>query len=117
MKHTYVKLAYLVVAIIILMIFASACIDSNSYSIRVVNGTSDTICELRTRGAHSYSRLSRNYLGKDQRLRPGEEFVISGLKEGWYDVEAEICNSTEPGYGKGSVEVGPNLHPTWIIGH
>jgi len=116
MKLISVKLAYLVVAIIILMVFTNACVGSNRYSIQVVNGTSDTICELRTRGAHSYSRLSRNYLGKDQRLRPGEEFVISGLKEGWYDVEAEICNSTEPGYIQLSVEVGSNLHPTWTIG-
>ena len=116
MKLISVKLAYLVVASIILMVFANACAGSARYSIRVMNGTSDTICELHTRGAHSYSRLSRNYLGKNQRLQPGEEFVISGLKEGWYDIEAEICNSTEPGYIRLSVEVGPDLHPAWIIG-
>jgi len=116
MKRISPKSAYFLAVIAIFAVLTGACAGSARYSIRVMNGTSDTICELRTRGAHSYSRLSRNYLGKNQRLQPGEEFVISGLKEGWYDIEAEICNSTEPGYIRLSVEVGPNLHPTWIIG-
>jgi hypothetical protein len=91
-----------------------ACIGSGGYSIRVVNGTSHPVCGLYTRESHSYSRRSKNHLGRN-RLLPEKEFSIS-VKEGNYDVEAEICDNETSGYGKTDITVKEGLHPIWIIG-
>lgn len=91
--------------------------SASAPSVTVINGTSYELCSIYTRKASSYASRSSNHLKFEGRLKPGERFEISGLKSGYYTVEAERCNDNiHPGYGSKDFEVGDSLSPVVIIG-
>lgn len=112
-----------IVACLVVLWAATACgnfgtgVKSGSNTLMVINGVDGPICTLHVKRASSQTFWGSNRLGSDQRLAPGDPFVVGGLAAGHYDVDAFLCDDdTHPGFLRYDVVVGPDDDGAWTIG-
>jgi hypothetical protein len=80
---------FILAALALLLLSLSAC--NIGSSLRVVNGTDESICYLYLSSANQ-REWGNDRLGS-QRLSPGEEFTVGFLGNGSYDIKVEFCDT------------------------
>lgn len=90
---------------------------SGDNSLTVINGADGPLCSLRIKRASSQTFWGRNRLGNEEQIAPGDTFVIDRLAEGYYDLDALLCDdNAHPGFGRYDVAVGPESAAEWVVG-